>query len=287
LTEKGKSKDETLRLDNIPDLPEAFKIYPSLTTDIPFSGIRTSTVRISPTKSSSQHGVLSQSKDFKSSNVKNLILTSEISPSEGTNQFLRSTKETVSNDLELETFITRPKLPGNWLSLAKINLDLKTNEEENYSEKFELNRTSDHNETELNQESDGNRKSKFKYDPIKSHKKKNFDEWAGLTQEKKIEKRTERDFHVHRSKKLALFEGISFVPYDYNLRQGIYRFLDNSQDINMQNVLFRDLLKILLDKCKSLKNCLQDTPKIDKVILYWRFEIIDCWSHWRRREERA
>jgi hypothetical protein len=100
--------------------------------------------------------------------------------------------------------------------------------------------------------------SRLKYDPSRSLKelrKKKLDEWDNIKTVKRDETRGERDFHVHRSKKLALFEGISFVPYDYNLRQ----------DIAMQNVLFRDLLKILLDKCKTLKLCLQDTPKIDRV----------------------
>jgi len=65
-----------------------------------------------------------------------------------------------------------------------------------------------------------------------------------------------RDFTVLRSKKMNLFEGIPYVPYDIFLRQ----------DTNMQNVMIKDLLKILLDKAKSLKNLFHDNYRMDRIM---------------------
>jgi hypothetical protein len=75
-----------------------------------------------------------------------------------------------------------------------------------------------------------------------------------------------RDFQAKKTRKMHLFEGIPYVPYDVFLRQGFYFFFSSNQiDIGMQNVMFRDLLKILLDKCKTLKNFLQDTNRMKRV----------------------
>jgi len=54
---------------------------------------------------------------------------------------------------------------------------------------------------------------------------------------------------------MNLFEGIPYVPYDVFLRQ----------DTSMQNVMIKDLLKILFDKAKSLKNLFHDSYRMDRV----------------------
>ena len=56
---------------------------------------------------------------------------------------------------------------------------------------------------------------------------------------------------------MNLFEGIPYVPYDVFLRQ----------DVSMQNVMIKDLLKILFDKAKSLKNLFHDSYRMDRVLL--------------------
>ena len=68
----------------------------------------------------------------------------------------------------------------------------------------------------------------------------------------------QRDFAVRTTNKLHIFEGLPFVQYDQFLRQ----------DPLMQNVIFRDLLKILLDKCNGLKNLIQERGKLSKVIMF-------------------
>ena len=67
-----------------------------------------------------------------------------------------------------------------------------------------------------------------------------------------------RDFGVKTTNKLNIFEGLPFIQYDQFLRQ----------DPLMQNVIFRDLLKILLDKCNGLKNLINERGKLSKVFLF-------------------
>ena len=68
-----------------------------------------------------------------------------------------------------------------------------------------------------------------------------------------------RDFGVKTTNKLNMFEGLPYIQYDQFLRQ----------DPLMQNVIFRDLLKILLDKCNGLKNLINERGKLSKVLLFF------------------
>ena len=87
-----------------------------------------------------------------------------------------------------------------------------------------------------------------------------------------FQKRRKRAFIVHPIDKAIMFEGLPYVQYGSSVLKGIIICtdpLDNEfhhlQVNDYQHVIFRDLLKVLLDKCNNVRNYFQESYNIRRV----------------------
>lgn len=76
-----------------------------------------------------------------------------------------------------------------------------------------------------------------------------------------------RTFEFKPLDRANLFEGLPYVSYDIFVRR----------DPLMQNIIFRDLLKVLIDKAQTLKSGLSNKHKVknSKILLEQFFFNID------------
>jgi hypothetical protein len=63
-----------------------------------------------------------------------------------------------------------------------------------------------------------------------------------------------RTFEFKPLDRANLFEGLPFISYDVFVRR----------DPTMQNIIFRDLLKVLIDKAQTLKSSLTNKQKVNQ-----------------------